>query len=71
MKLIGDGFWDMRPSWSWWECGIDWGVDTILDPDGWDRKNLVKSWNEFITRAEFEERLMESTVMIRRQEDES
>lgn len=35
----------------------------VMDPDGWDRKNYKASWAEKITRAEFEERLMESTCM--------
>ena len=36
---------------------------TVLDPDGWDRKNFTASWNEQITRAEFERRLLNSTVI--------
>jgi len=36
---------------------------TVLDPDGWDRKNFAASWNEHITRAEFERRLLNSTVI--------
>jgi len=35
----------------------------ILDPDGWDRKNYDYSFNkEKITRQEFEQRLVRSTV---------
>lgn len=35
----------------------------ILDPDGWDRKNLVYSFNEeLITKQEFLNRLQESTI---------
>ena len=34
----------------------------ILDPDGWDRKNFYQSWNEPITKKEFERRLRESTI---------
>ena len=35
----------------------------LMDPDGWDRKNFDESWAEKITRSEFEERLMHSTVI--------
>ena len=35
----------------------------LMDPDGWDRKNFDVSWNEKITRAEFEQRLMHSTCI--------
>ena len=34
----------------------------ILDPDGWDRKNFEKSWNEKISKHEFLIRLGKSTV---------
>lgn len=34
----------------------------ILDPDGWDRKNFYQSWNEPITKEEFERRLRESAI---------
>lgn len=35
----------------------------ILDPDGWDRKNLIYSFNEeLITKAEFLDRLSDSTI---------
>ena len=34
----------------------------ILDPDGWDRKNFYQSWDEPITKEEFERRLRESTI---------
>jgi len=37
---------------------------TILDPDGWDRKNYEESWAEEITREEFEKRLVRCTVQI-------
>jgi hypothetical protein len=37
---------------------------TVLDPDGWDRKNFQYSWHEEkIPVTEFERRLMLSTVM--------
>jgi hypothetical protein len=35
---------------------------TILDPDGWDRKNLDASWAEPITQNEFDYRLSISTA---------
>lgn len=34
----------------------------VLDPDGWDRSDLQNSWNEDITKAEFEARFDKSTV---------
>lgn len=37
----------------------------ILDPDGWDRKNYVESWNELITEEEFMTRVFKSTIMLR------
>jgi hypothetical protein len=36
---------------------------TILDPDGWDRKNFYYSWyEEKITKDEFKRRVLESTI---------
>ncbi|MDD4439653.1 MAG: hypothetical protein PHS04_16715 [Tissierellia bacterium] len=38
----------------------------VLDPDGWDRGNFDYSWNkEKITMAEFQRRLVMSTVRRR------
>jgi hypothetical protein len=38
---------------------------TIMDPDGWDRKNYEFSFNEEeITREEFTSRLNRSTLML-------
>ena len=37
---------------------------TVLDPDGWDRKNFVQSWAEELTLEEFDERLLQCTVQI-------
>jgi hypothetical protein len=40
---------------------------TVLDPDGWDRLNYEFSFlQELITEAEFNARLVGSTVIIRR-----
>jgi len=39
---------------------------TIVDPDGWDRKNFNYSWfEELITREEFERRAYKSTTEFR------
>lgn len=38
---------------------------TIIDPDGWDRRNFSDSWNEEITETEFRARLMMSSVIWR------
>jgi len=36
---------------------------TILDPDGWDRKNFDYSFNqELITKKEFKMRVIHSTI---------
>lgn len=42
-----------------WEKELQ-GV-VIIDPDGWDRSNFYHSWNELITKEEFDKRLMSST----------
>lgn len=34
----------------------------VCDPDGWDRSNFTESWNEKITKTEFERRFDMSTV---------
>lgn len=34
----------------------------VLDPDGWDRKNLEKSFSEKITMQEFGNRVCMSTI---------
>ena len=34
----------------------------IMDPDGWDRKNFIKSWNEPITVVEYQSRVCMSTL---------
>ena len=39
---------------------------TVLDPDGWDRKNFDVSWNEKIDRDEFQRRLMQSTIQVKK-----
>jgi len=39
---------------------------TVLDPDGWDRRNYEESWNEKISENEFGKRLGVSTVQIAR-----
>jgi len=38
---------------------------TLMDPDGWDRSNYQYSFNEeLITKAEFEKRVMYSTIIF-------
>lgn len=34
----------------------------VADPDGWDRSDFQRSWNERITRDEFLRRAMGSTI---------
>ena len=36
----------------------------IIDPDGWDRKNLEESMLEKITEKEFNKRVMRSTILL-------
>lgn len=36
----------------------------VMDPDGWNRQDFDNSWNEMITREEFMNRVMKSTVML-------
>lgn len=38
----------------------------IIDPDGWDRKNFEEDWNKPITKEEFDQKLMYSTIMTKR-----
>ena len=46
----------------------DWLLDpefseiTIMDADGWDRRNFKESFSELISRKEFKQRLFRSTV---------
>lgn len=51
---------ELRTSEEWSE---HFGIK-VLDPDGWDRKNLAESWAESITKEVFLERVFESTVQI-------
>ena len=37
----------------------------VLDPDGWDRRHFDASWNEPISRKEFDARLSVSTITKR------
>lgn len=37
----------------------------VMDPDGWDRKNFEKNWNEKINKEEFEKRLCYSTCIMK------
>lgn len=56
-----------RTSEEWEKLGILKG-STVLDPDGWDRKNWQYSWyEEKITEKEFHERAVVSTGMWTRE----
>lgn len=47
-----------RPSKEWARIkGI-----TVVDPDGWDRKDFDNSWSESITEKEFDRRASLSTT---------
>lgn len=43
----------------------------VIDPDGWDRANLASAWAERITEAEFNDRLLRSTMMHRTEDKAS
>ncbi|WPH64657.1 hypothetical protein [Vibrio phage vB_VpaP_SJSY21] len=46
----------------------DWSKDldiTVIDPDGWDRKNFDISWSEEISEEEFLIRVSKSTCAFR------
>ncbi len=53
------------------KCADDWLREpqyhavSVIDPDGWDRKNYKASWAEEITEQEFYQRLLNSTCRIR------
>lgn len=48
-----------------WLDHPDYHGVTIMDPDGWDRKNFAVSWAELISKREFESRMCNSTVILR------
>lgn len=48
---------------SFWWMTIKYNDCLILDPDGWDRKDLSESMNEMITEEEFLSRRSASTLM--------
>ena len=43
----------------------------VMDPDGWDRMRFDKSWTEEITEEEFNKRLMRSTIMREKVEEQT
>lgn len=60
-KLKNSG--DMKTSEEWNELVKDTGL-VIMDPDGWDRRNFQYSFfEELITYAHFEMRLLQSTCL--------
>lgn len=52
---------ELRSSEEWFQL-LDKEHIVIRDPDGWDRSNFKKSWNELITREEYENRRNVSTL---------
>lgn len=50
------------------KSSFDWLKDNleiqIIDPDGWDRKNLEQSMFELITEYEFYQRVGKSTTLV-------
>lgn len=44
----------------------EWEIETgikIVDPDGWDRRNLAEEWKRPLTLEEFRDRAAISTIM--------
>jgi hypothetical protein len=48
-----------------WLADDEFSDITIMDPDGWDRSNFEVSWNEKITKEEFSQRLLVSTLIMK------
>lgn len=48
-----------------WLGHPDYRGISVVDPDGWDRKNFDASWAEQISKEEFDRRLMNSTCTVR------
>jgi len=51
----------------------EWAIlsaTTVLDPDGWNRKDFQASWNEPITFEEFRIRAIGSTTNMDRRTEE-
>ncbi len=48
-----------------WLATPEFAGATVLDPDGWDRKNFEESWAEKIDHDEMMKRFCISTVMIK------
>lgn len=53
---------EKRSSEHWYKKVTDF---TIQTPKGWDMENFDKSWNELITKEEFDKRVSESVVVAR------
>lgn len=47
-----------------WLLTENWKGITVLDPDGWDRKNFSVSWSTPITEQEFSDRIAQSTCQF-------
>jgi hypothetical protein len=57
---------EVKSSNDWWHDHEWFPNMRIQDPDGWDRENLQFSfYEEKVTYQEFEQRLMESTLVPR------
>lgn len=48
----------------WLETGWFAGI-VVVDPDGWDRRNIDNSWAEKITEPEMSRRVCASTILPR------
>lgn len=52
---------ELRLSADEWLARPEYSGITVLNPDGWDRRNYKASWAEKLTKKEFEQRLSVST----------
>ena len=48
-----------------WLATEEYAGHTVLDPDGWNRRDFQNSWREPLTKEEFDARLSKSTVQIK------
>lgn len=46
-----------------WLATEEFSKITVLDPDGWDRRNFAEDWKKPLTKAEFSRKLMQCTLL--------
>ena len=48
----------------WLKYSDDFIGVTVLDPDGWDRRNYIEDWAKPLTKAVMQEKVSMSTVLV-------